>query len=67
MIGDAGWVVLIDPRGVSGEVEYDLAVVALKATRFVPLAVILTNLASLVGVDQHRVEVWTVVASAARV
>ncbi|MFD8492041.1 phosphotransferase [Amycolatopsis sp. NPDC059657] len=52
---------LIDPRAVSGDVEYDVAVLALKAGRKV------ADLAQLLGVDTARAEAWGTVAIAARV
>ena len=51
----------IDPRGIAGEVEYDVAVMALKTS------VDLVALANGVGVDAERVRAWSTVAMAARV
>ena len=67
LTGDLGRIFLIDPRGMSGEVEYDVAVVALKATPFVPAAETVPYLSDVVGVDPARVDAWLAVASAARV
>ena len=53
--------VLIDPRAVSGDREYDTAVIALKAGRSVG------ELARRLQVDVSRAEAWGVVAVAARV
>src|SRR5207248_11264432 len=58
LTGEAGHVFLIDPRGVCGEVEYDVAVVALKAARYTPAAETVPNLANLVEVDPARVQAW---------
>jgi streptomycin 6-kinase len=52
---------LVDPRGVSGDVEYDAAVLALKAGRQI------ADLARVIPVDVARVEAWSLVALAARV
>ena len=67
LIGKDGRTVLIDPRGLAGEVEYDVAVVALKATTVLPLHVTVPYLATKVDVDPERVRTWTTVANAARV
>lgn len=58
---------LIDPRGMSGEVSYDVAVLSLKVTGNRPDAQLATQLARAAGVDQERTQAWMVVASAARV
>jgi integrase len=58
--GEAG-LMLIDPRAVSGDREYDVAVLALKAERSVG------ELARRLQVDVARAEAWGVVAVAARV
>lgn len=52
---------LIDPRGMSGEVEYDVAVLALKSGRDV------RQLAGLLDLDAARATSWSSVARAARV
>src|SRR5213592_4759271 len=67
LTGDAGRVFLVDPRGVSGEVEYDLAVVALKAAPIVPAQETVPYLAALVGIEPGRARAWLAVASSARV
>jgi streptomycin 6-kinase len=67
LVGDGGRVMLIDPRGVTGEVAYDVAVVALKASSFVPLVDSVPHLAASVEVDGDRVEAWAEVAALARV
>lgn len=51
LMDGTGRIVLVDPRGVSGEVEYDVAVVALKASPFVSPTESLPLLAELVEVD----------------
>jgi streptomycin 6-kinase len=63
----SGRVVLIDPRGVMGEVAYDVGIVALKAAPFISPAISGPQLAGLVGVDANRVSAWITVADAARV
>lgn len=58
---------LIDPRGVSGELTYDLAVIALKAAPFVDPADLAGELAEGTGADRSRIQAWLAVATAARV
>ena len=58
---------LIDPRGVHGEPEYDLAVVALKAAPVADPHQRATHLASETDTDGERVLAWLTVADAARV
>ena len=52
---------LVDPRGTTGDVEYDAAVLALKAGQRT------ADLARLVPGDVARAEAWSLVAIAARV
>lgn len=67
LTGEGGRLFLVDPRGVAGDVAYDVAVAALKATvRGAPPSVA-SQLARSVGVDPGRVRAWMVVADAARV
>jgi streptomycin 6-kinase len=47
---------LVDPRGVRGEVEYDVAVLALKTAREAPATTAI--LPREVGVDPLRVQAW---------
>lgn len=58
---------LIDPRGVAGEVAYDVAVIALKAADHDASTDLSRALASRLGLDQSRVEAWREVAAAARI
>jgi streptomycin 6-kinase len=62
-------VLLIDPRGMCGEVEYDLGVLALKVASYDHKAArtLARQLAARVGVDGERAAAWTMVAGAARV
>ncbi|GGM51039.1 aminoglycoside phosphotransferase family protein [Dactylosporangium sucinum] len=62
----AGWK-LVDPRGVSGEVAYDLAVVSLKLRSELSPATAGQQLAAAAGVDRDRVLAWIDTAEAARV
>ncbi len=64
--GHTDWL-LIDPRGMSGEVSYDIAVLSLKIARHQPLEQIAAHLARTIGVDPERVQAWATVASATRV
>jgi streptomycin 6-kinase len=52
---------LIDPRAVSGDIEYDVAVLALKS------GAVVRDVAQQCGVNEHRAEMWAAVAVAARV
>jgi streptomycin 6-kinase len=64
--GDSDWK-LIDPRGMSGEVSYDVGVLAFKIARNQSPALIAARLARAADVDPERVQAWMTVASAARV
>jgi streptomycin 6-kinase len=66
MHGNDGWM-LIDPRGMSGEVAYDVAVLSLKLTANNPNLAVTSGLANAVGVDTTRTQGWLLVAHAARV
>jgi len=61
----AGWM-LIDPRGVASEVEYDLAILAMKIATGSARQAALTLLARICGANSSRIRAWTVVADAAR-
>jgi len=58
---------LIDPRGMSGEVSYDAAVLGLKIARNGPATLIAVRLAKAAGLDADRTLAWVSVADAARV
>jgi streptomycin 6-kinase len=62
-------VLLIDPRGMRGEVEYDIGVLALKLSSYDLQAAqsLCKKLAALAGVDGERAVLWITVARAARV
>lgn len=60
-----GWL-LIDPRGVSGEAAYDVAVLAFKIAGR-PDSSVVGLLAKLAGVSVVRVETWVGVVAATRV
>ncbi len=64
--GHSDWL-LIDPRGMTGEISYDIAVLAFKIARQQSPALIAARLAQAIGVDPERVQAWVTVASAARV
>ncbi len=64
--GQCDWK-LIDPRGMGGEVSYDVAVLAFKIARHRPPALVGARLAQAVGVDPARVQTWMTIASTARV
>lgn len=67
LFGTADQVKLVDPRGLSGEVGFDLAVTALKAGSLLPVEVSIPYLAREVGIDPDRIRAWADVAQAARV
>nr|WP_244994217.1 phosphotransferase [Actinomadura coerulea] len=67
LVGDGEELFLVDPRGVSGDVCYDVAVAAWKTPTDEQASVRAANLARLVGVDTERVQAWLVIAKAARV
>ena len=58
---------LIDPRGVCGDLAYDVALAAVKTAEDDPPMPRLAELARLVGCDAERAHAWSVVADAARV
>ena len=63
----SGRLFLVDPRGFGGDIAYDVAVAALKATsRGAPRSVA-SHLADSTGVDPDRVRAWMIVADRARV
>ncbi len=64
--GQCDWK-LIDPRGMTGEVSYDIAVLAFKVARHQSPAPVAVRLARAADVDPERVQAWMTVASAARV
>lgn len=67
LIGPAGRLFLIDPRGMTGDVGYDVAVAAWKTAGEESPAKRAAELAQLVGIDGARVHAWLTVAQAARV
>ncbi|GAA4484497.1 hypothetical protein GCM10023191_007730 [Actinoallomurus oryzae] len=66
LVGGNG-LMLIDPRGMSGEVEYDAAVAALKIAGQTRPTDIAERLSRLIGIDTERIKAWVAVADAARV
>jgi streptomycin 6-kinase len=69
LAGQGGRTFLVDPRGMRGDVAYDVAVIALKLKQYRSsvTGVVAPNLASLAGIDSERVLAWLEVANAARV
>ncbi len=57
----------IDPRGMSGESAYDVAVLAIRVSRFLAPTDVVPQVASMAGVSPDRVRIWALIASAARV
>lgn len=66
LVGHNG-LTLIDPRGMTGEVEYDAAVIALKIAKHARATVIAERLAREIGTDAERTKAWVEVADVARV
>ena len=58
---------LIDPRGMSGESAYDVAVLAIRAVRLHNSKDLIPPIAKLADVTAKRVRVWMTIANAARV
>lgn len=58
---------LIDPRGIAGELPYDVAILALKPAARIPLNVSTRTLAEALSLSVERVRAWITVALAARV
>jgi streptomycin 6-kinase len=67
LVGSDGRLFLIDPRGVSGDVCYDVAVAAWKTARDGEIPIRAADMARIVGVDAERVQGWLEVGRAARV
>jgi streptomycin 6-kinase len=65
--GPADRLYLVDPRGVAGELAYDVAVIALKGERYAPPTETATALARSLAVPADRVDVWQRIARAARI
>jgi len=63
----AGRWAYIDPRGMSGENSYDVAVLGIRMKRLCGSVEVLTQISSLAGVALARVRSWTTIANAARV
>jgi streptomycin 6-kinase len=64
--GERGWM-FIDPRGMSGEHAYDVAVLAIRISAVRPLPGLLPQIADLANVAIERLDAWMTVAHAARV
>lgn len=58
---------LIDPRGFSGDVVYDIAVVVLKSGKFAPQQALIDSLTRSLRIDREQVLAWMAVANTARV
>lgn len=70
LVGAAGGCVLVDARGVCGDVHFDLATLAVKTNRTAPAPVQdrdAAKLARTVGLDGQRAAAWAQVVRAARV
>jgi streptomycin 6-kinase len=65
-IGGNRWT-LIDPRGVSGEVDYDVAVLASKTRTGQDHMIRLSQFATAAGIHRDRASAWAIVAATARV
>ena len=59
--------VLIDPRGMTGESSYDVAVLAIRAARLRNSVNLIPHIAKLADVASERLRTWMTSASVARV
>jgi streptomycin 6-kinase len=64
--GDRGWM-YIDPRGMSGDYTYDVAIVATRLIRNHPVAEIMRDAVRIAGIKPDRIRAWAETANAARV
>lgn len=67
LIGPTNRLYLIDPRGMTGDIAYDTAVLSLKFSRLAPPPTTTATLTSHIGIDPDRAHAWATVAIAARV
>jgi streptomycin 6-kinase len=58
---------LIDPRGMTGESAYDVAVLAIRAARLHSSVNLVPHIAKLADITAERVQTWMAIANAARV
>jgi streptomycin 6-kinase len=58
---------LIDPRGMTGESAYDVAVLGIRVSRLRRSANFVSQIAKLANVRSDRVRTWVIVANTARV
>jgi hypothetical protein len=58
---------LIDPRGMTGESAYDVAVLAIRAVRFHSSVNLVPHIAGIADIAVERVRIWMTVANATRV
>jgi streptomycin 6-kinase len=61
-----GWKI-IDPRGMTGETAYDVAVLSIRVARLLPSKNLAASASRMAGVDAERVQAWMSLANAARV
>jgi streptomycin 6-kinase len=64
--GQTAWK-YIDPRGMSGETAYDVAVLAIRVARLLPIPDVASFVAREAAVDTERVKAWMAVAEIGRV
>lgn len=67
LLDERGSFRLIDPRGMRGDVAYDVAVVALKFGKYVSPPRVAETLGHALDLDRGRLNAWMAVADAARV
>lgn len=67
LLGSSGHLLLIDPRGLAGDANYDAAVLTAKATGYGISATVIGQLVKNAGFDRARTEAWASIAIAARV
>jgi streptomycin 6-kinase len=64
--GRANWK-FIDPRGLSGETAYDVAVLSIRVARLLPSQNLAASTSRMASVEMERVQAWMAVADTARV
>jgi streptomycin 6-kinase len=64
--GRAGWKI-IDPRGMTGETAYDVAVLSIRVARLMPSQNLAALASSMASVNVERLEAWMTIADTARV
>jgi streptomycin 6-kinase len=67
LYGHAGRLYLVDPRGLAGELAYDIAVIAAKSEKHISSLEALRRLTGALAISYERASVWLRIIRAARV